>query len=47
MPSYTFLQIQTRVSEEINDATNANVSLTQVKKAIVSAIEHYERQRTW
>ena len=47
MPSYSFVQIQTRVSEEINDSSNANVTLTQVKKAIVSAVEHYERNRRW
>lgn len=47
MPAYTFLQIQTRVSDEVNDSSNGSVSLAQVKKAIVSAVEHYERQRTW
>jgi hypothetical protein len=45
--AYTFLQLQTRVSAEINDVGNANVSLAQVKAAIVSAVEHYERQRQW
>lgn len=47
MPSYTFAQIQTRVAAEINDATNANVSSAQVKAAIVSAVEHMERERKW
>jgi hypothetical protein len=45
--AYTFLQLQTRVAAEINDVGNANVSLAQVKASIVSAIEHYERQRQW
>ena len=47
MPSYTFLDLQTRVAAEINDATNANVTLAQVKAAIVSAVEAYERERKW
>ena len=47
MGSYTYLNLQTRVSDEINDSTNANVTLAQVKKAIISAVEHYERERTW
>lgn len=47
MPSYSFVNLQTRVAAEINDATNANVTLAQVKSAIVSAIEHYETQRKW
>jgi hypothetical protein len=45
--AYTFLQLQTRVSAEINDVGNENVSIAQVKAAIVSAVEHYERQRQW
>lgn len=47
MGSYTFVNLQTRVSAEINDASNANVTLAQVKKAIVSAVEFYESERTW
>ena len=47
MAAYTFLNLQTRVSAEINDASNADVSLAQVKAAIVSAVEHYERERKW
>ena len=47
MGSYTYLNLQTRVSDEINDSSNGSVSLAQVKKAIISAIEHYERERTW
>ena len=47
MASYTFLNLQTRVAAEINDSSNADVSLAQVKAAIVSAIEHYERERKW
>lgn len=47
MGSYTFQAIQTRVSDEIMDSSNASVSLTQVKQAIVSAVEYYERERTW
>ena len=47
MPNYTFLQLQTRISDEINDSSNQSVTLAQVKKAIVSAIEYYERRRAW
>ena len=47
MPSYTYLNLRTRISEEINDATNADVSVGVVNKAIISAIEHHERQRKW
>ena len=47
MPSYTFVNLQTRVSAEINDVANQSASLAQVKTAIVSAIEHYERERKW
>lgn len=47
MPSYSFVNLQTRVAAEINDATNANVTLAQVKAAIVSAVEHFERERKW
>jgi len=44
---YTFLELQDRISDEINDGSNVSVSLTMVKQAIVSAIEHYERQQMW
>jgi len=47
MPSYTFVQLQTRVSAEVNDVANQNVSSAQCKAAIVSAVEHYERERKW
>lgn len=47
MGSYTYVNLQTRVSAEINDASNANVTLAQVKRAIISAVEHYERERSW
>ena len=47
MGSYTFANLQTRISSEIQDSSNASVTLAQVKSAIVSAIEHYERERTW
>lgn len=47
MGSYTFVTMQGRVSAEVNDTANTSVSLTQVKQAIVSAIEHYERERIW
>lgn len=43
MPSYTYVQIQTRIADELNRS-----DLTaQIKKAIVSAVEHYERERWW
>lgn len=47
MGTYTFVQLQTRVATEVNDSANQNVSSAQVKAAIVSAIEHYERERKW
>lgn len=47
MPSYTFLNLQTRVSAEVNESANQNATLAQVKAAIVSAVEHYERERKW
>ena len=47
MGSYTYVNLQTRVSAEIQDSSNATVTLAQVKQAIVSAIEYYERERTW
>lgn len=43
MPSYTFSDIKTRVADEINRS-----DLTaQVSKAVISAVEHYERERWW
>ena len=47
MGSYTFANLQTRISAEISDASNTNVSVAKVKSAIVSAIEFYERERVW
>lgn len=47
MGAYTFVQLQTRVAAEVNDAANQSASVAQVKAAIVSAIEHYERERKW
>lgn len=47
MGSYTYGDLQTRISAEIQDTTNAGVTLTQVKQAIISAIEYYERERNW
>lgn len=47
MGSYTYANLQTRISDEIGDSANASVTLAQVKKAIISAIEYYERERTW
>lgn len=47
MGSYTYANLQTRVSAEIADSANSSVTLAQVKQAIISAIEHYERERTW
>lgn len=43
MPSYTYVNIQDRIADELNrdDLT------AQVKKAIISAVEHYERERWW
>lgn len=43
MPSYNYGQIQTRIADELNrtDLTS------QIKLAIVSAVEHYERERWW
>ena len=43
MPSYTYKQIQDRIADELN-----RTDLTaQIKKAIISAVEHYERERWW
>lgn len=43
MPSYTYKNIQDRVADELN-----RTDLTaQIKKAIISAVEHYERERWW
>ena len=43
MPSYSYKNIQDRIADELN-----RTDLTaQIKKAIVSAIEHYERERWW
>jgi hypothetical protein len=43
MPSYTYGQIQTRIADELH-----RTDLTaQIKLAIVSAVEHYERERFW
>lgn len=47
MGYYTFSNLQTRISAEINEASNVNVTVAQVKTAIISAIEYYERQRKW
>lgn len=47
MGSYTYVNLQTRISDEINDSSNASITLAQVKKAIISAVEFYERERTW
>ncbi|MFH1235393.1 MAG: hypothetical protein V1685_00445, partial [Parcubacteria group bacterium] len=43
MPSYTYKNIQDRIADELNrgDLT------AQIKLAIISAIEHYERERWW
>lgn len=43
MPSYTFAAIKTRVADELNRS-----DLTaQIAKAVISAVEHYERERWW
>lgn len=43
MPSYTFAVIKTRVADELN-----RTDLTaQISKAVISAVEHYERERWW
>ena len=47
MGSYTYVNLQTRISSEIQDSSNTGVTLAQVKNAIISAIEFYERERTW
>jgi len=47
MPNYTYVNLQTRVADEINDSSAGSVSTAQVKKAIISAIEYYEGQRNW
>lgn len=47
MGAYNYVSLQTRISAEIADSTNASVSLAMVKRAIISAIEFYERERTW
>lgn len=47
MGSYTFLNLQDRVSLEIQDTARVSVALAQVKAAIISAVEYYERERTW
>lgn len=47
MGAYTLATILTRVSAEVNESANANVSTAQATAAIVSAVEHYERERTW
>lgn len=47
MGAYNYLALQTRVSAEIQDTSNTSVTLAQVKKAIISAVEFYERERTW
>ena len=47
MGAYTLATILTRVSNEINDSANVNVTTTQATNAIISAVEHYERERTW
>src|SRR3990167_8912586 len=47
MGAYNFGDLQTRISAELSESNNANVTLVQVKKAIVSAVEFYERERTW
>jgi hypothetical protein len=43
MPSYTFAAIKTRIADELN-----RTDLTaQIAKAVISAVEHYERERWW
>lgn len=43
MPSYTYKNIQDRIADELNRS-----DLTaQIKKSIISACEHYERERWW
>lgn len=43
MPSYTYKNIQDRIADELN-----RTDLTaQIKKSIISAVEHYERERFW
>lgn len=43
MPSYTFGAIKTRIADELNrtDLTS------QISLAVISAVEHYERERWW
>ena len=43
MPSYTFKNIKDRIADELNrgDLTS------QISKAVISAMEHYERERWW
>ena len=43
MPSYTFAQIKARIADELNrtDLT------TQISQSVISAVEHYERERWW
>lgn len=43
MPSYTFAAIKTRIADELNRS-----DLTaQIAKAVISAVQHYERERWW
>lgn len=41
--SYTYGQIQTRIADELHRSDLTS----QIQKAIISAVEHYERERFW
>lgn len=43
MPSYTFGAIKTRIADEINRSDLTS----QISLAVISAVEHYERERWW
>jgi hypothetical protein len=43
MPSYTFGTIKTRIADELNRSDLTS----QISLAVISAVEHYERERWW
>ena len=43
MPSYTFAQVKARIADELNRSDLTS----QISKAVISAVEHYERERWW
>ena len=43
MPSYTFGVIKTRIADELNRSDLTS----QISLAVISAVEHYERERWW